>query len=79
MGQRLLATGVKGLVESSPQMAVAAVDPVLGALAFGQRRKASPETSALALVSPVVGKYSGAITEAIASKRVLPATWQTPR
>lgn len=67
--QRILASGVKGLVQSAPQMALAAADPALGALAFGATPTGfDPKQAAMAAVLPFVGKYAGAITEAMATK-----------
>ena len=68
-GQRILASGVKGLVESAPQMGIAAINPVAGALSFGFTPQGfDPKQAAIAAALPVVGKYTGAITEAIAAK-----------
>ena len=66
---RIIEAGAKGLVESAPQMAAFAADPVLGVAAFGTTPEGfDPKQAAIAAVLPVVGKYSGAIAEAMASK-----------
>jgi len=61
--------GVKGVVESAPQLAIAAVNPAAGALAFGMTPEGfDPKQAALAAALPVIGKWSGAIVETMAAK-----------
>lgn len=67
--ERALVSGGKGLIESAPRMAIAAVNPVAGALAFGATAEGfDPKQAAIAYALPIIGKYTGAITEAIAAK-----------
>jgi hypothetical protein len=66
---RAVAAGTQGLIKTAPQLAAAAADPLLGAAAFGTTPTGfDPKQAVLAGVLPIIGKYSGAITEAIASK-----------
>jgi hypothetical protein len=61
--------GVEGVVESAPRIAAAMVDPALGAAAFGVTPQGfDPKQAAMAMLLPEVGKYTGAITEAVATK-----------
>jgi hypothetical protein len=61
--------GTAGTIQSTPQMAAFAADPLLGAMAFGTTPNGfDPKLAVVAGVLPVIGKYSGAITEAIAAK-----------
>jgi len=61
--------GVQGLVESTPQLAIATVSPLAGALAFGLTPEGfDPKQAAIAAALPVIGKWSGAIVETMAAK-----------
>ena len=61
--------GGEGLARSIPQMAVAAVNPVAGATAFGLTPEGfDPKAFSIALALPILGTKTGAVAENIASK-----------
>lgn len=67
--QHAIASGAEGIVVSSPKLAIAAVDPVAGAIAFGSTPQGfDPKQALIALVLPMAGKYGGEIVEGLATK-----------
>lgn len=67
--ERAAAAGASGLIESAPQMAAFAANPVAGALSFGFNRDGfSPKNAAMAVALPFIGKYTGSVVAAIAQK-----------
>ncbi len=66
---RVINAGVQGLVKTAPNLALTALNPVAGAASFGMTPDGfDVKQAAVAAALPVLGKYTGAITEAIASK-----------
>lgn len=73
---KMLASGTRGLIESAPQMAAVTGAQAMGVPAplaagavFGTTPQGfDPEQAAIGAALPAVGQYTGALTEALASK-----------
>lgn len=73
---KMLASGARGLIESAPQMAavigaqaMGVPAPLAAGAVFGTTPQGfDPEQAAIGAALPAVGQYTGAITEALASK-----------
>jgi hypothetical protein len=61
--------GGEGLIRSTPQMAIAAVNPYAGALAFGFTPEGfSPKNAAIAAALPFIGSKVGAVVQNMAAR-----------
>lgn len=66
---RAASGAVSGLVESAPQFALAAADPVLGAMSFGFTPEGfDPVQAGTMLIAPEGGKFLGNLTSKLAAK-----------
>lgn len=66
---RVVNAGVQGMVKTAPNIALSMLNPVAGAASFGMTPDGfDVKQAAVAAALPVLGKYTGAITEALASK-----------
>ncbi len=67
--QHAVAKAAEGIVISTPKLAIAAVDPLAGAIAFGSTPEGfDVKQAVLALVLPDIGEYGGEIAESIAAE-----------
>ncbi len=67
--ERAAAAGASGLIESAPQLALTAVNPIAGTVSFGFNEKGfDPKNALMAAALPFIGKYTGSVVEAIAKK-----------
>lgn len=66
---RVVNAGVQGLIKTAPNLALTALNPVAGAASFGMTPDGfDMKQAVMAAALPLIGKYTGAITEALAGK-----------